>query len=90
MRPDPDARDAQDLPLIELQAEVPERHLALKMSMHREPAGSAMSQLAEFQFIRPDQQANCRESERQGSLANCLARLSPVATSRYPSITGCT
>jgi hypothetical protein len=56
MRPDPDARAGRGLPLIELAAEIPERRLALRMSMHREPAGSAMSQLAEFQFIRPDQQ----------------------------------
>jgi hypothetical protein len=48
--------DASGERVVELDLQVPQRHLAMRMTMRRAPAGDAMSHLIEIKFLREDGQ----------------------------------
>jgi hypothetical protein len=47
---------AEPITVLDIDVEVPERHLAMTMSVRHQPPGSAMSHLFEIRFLRPDLQ----------------------------------
>jgi len=48
--------DASGERVVELDLQVPQRHLAMRMTMRRAPGGDAMSHLIEIKFLREDGQ----------------------------------